>query len=208
MAMNRDEFMELVYDTLEDRPDNCDANRIIDAFDECLSTSINETRQALRAILTDAELHQLPTQPINQSQTHQPSAQIHQPDEQAQSQGGPIGPILGRNAQGEPLVINLPASGNGGVDLQPNSINLSERVRDKFEALKAMDTLAKAVNDESFYYGRWIELIPDEADDEELLEIAQEDDETFSDAVRCFINYFSEYAQEGGLYIGGERWPD
>lgn len=124
--------------------------------------------------------------------------QPHQPKQsEAQPQGGPIGPV-----QGCPS-INLPA---GSSASQP--INLPEKMRDKFEALKAMNTLAKAINDESFYYERWIEIIPDEADDEELLEIAQEDDDTFGDAVRCFINYFGRYAQKGGLYIGGECWLD
>lgn len=76
--------------------------------------------------------------------------------------------------------------------------------KEVLEALKAMNLLAKLCNDEGFYYNHWIYVIPDEADDDELLDIAEDD----SDAVRCFINKFHKYAQDGGLYIGGERWPD
>lgn len=76
------------------------------------------------------------------------------------------------------------------------------------EVLKAMNVLAKACNDESFYYNWWIEIIPDEASDAELQEIAQEDKETFADAVRIFINHFDKCAREGGFYVDGERWPE
>lgn len=79
---------------------------------------------------------------------------------------------------------------------------------DKFEVLKAMHTLALALNNEQFYYRYWIEIIPDGADLEELQEIAECDPETFSDAVRVFINHFADNAQDGGLYVDGERWPD
>lgn len=84
----------------------------------------------------------------------------------------------------------------------------TKEVLERFEALKAMNLLAKLCNDEGFYYNHWIYVIPDEADDDEMLEIAEDDEDTYSDAVRCFINNFHKYAREGGLYIGGERWPD
>ena len=64
-----------------------------------------------------------------------------------------------------------------------------------------MNLLAKTVND----YDHWILA---EADDDELREIAYDDEDIFSDAVRCFINHFSKYAKEGGLYLGGARYPD
>ena len=68
---------------------------------------------------------------------------------------------------------------------------------ERYEILKAMNLLAKTVNDEGFYYDHWI---LDEVDDDELREIAYDD--------RCFINHFSKYAKEGGLYLGGARYPD
>ena len=80
--------------------------------------------------------------------------------------------------------------------------------QERYETLKAMNLLAKEVNDEGFYYDHWIYIVPDEADDDELREIAYDDEDIFSDAVRCFINHFSKYAKEGGLYLGGARYPD
>lgn len=84
----------------------------------------------------------------------------------------------------------------------------SKAAWERYEALKAMNLLAKLCNDEGFYYNHWIYIIPDEADDEELKEIAYDQEDTFSDAVRCFIVNFHKYAQEGGLYIGGASFPD
>lgn len=78
------------------------------------------------------------------------------------------------------------------------------KTHEKFQALKAMDLLAHLCNDEGFYYGYWAYIIPDNADDEELMDIVVNDPDTYSDAVRCFINHFQEYALEGGLYIGEE----
>ena len=80
--------------------------------------------------------------------------------------------------------------------------------QERFEVLKAMNLLAKTVNDEGFYYDHWVYIVPDEADDDELREIAYDAEDIFSDAVRCFINHFSKYAKEGGLYLGGARYPD
>ena len=45
--------------------------------------------------------------------------------------------------------------------------------QERYETLKAMNLLAKEVNDEGFYYDHWI---PDEADDDELREIAYDDE--------------------------------
>lgn len=73
-----------------------------------------------------------------------------------------------------------------------------------YEALKAMNTLARMMNDENFYYGIWTYIIPDCATDEELIGIATEDPDTFGHAVRAFNAHYSQYAQEGGLYIDGE----
>ena len=77
--------------------------------------------------------------------------------------------------------------------------------QERYETLKAMNLLAKVTNNEDFYYGHWILA---GADDDELREIAYDDEGTFNDAVRCFINHFSKYAKEGGLYLGGARYPD
>ena len=49
----------------------------------------------------------------------------------------------------------------------------SRAAQERFEVLKAMNLLAKTVNDEGFYYDHWI---LGEADDEELREIAYDDE--------------------------------
>lgn len=46
---------------------------------------------------------------------------------------------------------------------------------ERYEVLKAMNLLAKVTNNEEFYYNHWIYIVPDEADDEELLDIAEDD---------------------------------
>lgn len=78
---------------------------------------------------------------------------------------------------------------------------------ERFEVLKAMNLLAKVTNNEEFYYNHWIYIVPDEADDEELLNIATEDVDTFNDAVACFLDHWDEYALDGGLYIGKTVYP-
>lgn len=83
----------------------------------------------------------------------------------------------------------------------------SKAAWERYETLKAMNLLAKLCNDEGFYYNNWIYIIPDEVDDEELKEISYDDEDTFSDAVRCFITTFHKYVREGGLYIGGDTFP-
>ena len=73
---------------------------------------------------------------------------------------------------------------------------------ERFEALKSMNTIIKSMNDESAY-SAWIWIIPDGADDDELQEIAEEDDETFVDACDLFAKLVRKYMKYG-LYIDGE----
>lgn len=73
------------------------------------------------------------------------------------------------------------------------------------EMLKGMHRIMCQVNDESAYYIHWIYYIPDEADDEELEDIAQNDDETFNDAVKCFKRCVKRYACKSGYYIASNN---
>ena len=75
-----------------------------------------------------------------------------------------------------------------------------KRQNEKFELLKAMNTIVKSLNNEEAYYGDWIYIVPDEADDEELQEIAFEDEETFVDAVKSFKRCMKHYLKDG-FYI-------
>lgn len=73
---------------------------------------------------------------------------------------------------------------------------------EKFEALRSMNTIIKNMNDESAY-DAWIYIIPDGADDDELMEIAEEDEESFKDACKLFTKLVKKYMKYG-LYIDGE----
>ena len=75
--------------------------------------------------------------------------------------------------------------------------------KEKFELVKSMNTIVKALNNEEAYYGSWIYLVPDEADDEDFQEIA-EDEELFSSVVRCFKGNMLDYVEDG-IYIGGDE---
>lgn len=82
---------------------------------------------------------------------------------------------------------------------------MPNNVLERFETLKAMNTLVKSLNNEEAYYGNWIYIVPDEASDEDLMEIASEDyqEQTFNDAVKCFIGIMCHYTLDG-FYIGGK----
>lgn len=81
-----------------------------------------------------------------------------------------------------------------------------EAVNDRFENLKAMNTIIKSVNDEQAY-GCWINIVPDEADDDELREIAEDLPECYANACGLFLRLMkSSVTQDGGLYIGGDLY--
>ena len=77
-----------------------------------------------------------------------------------------------------------------------------KNVQERFDVLKGMDTIIKSMNDESAYTA-WIHIIPDEADDDELMEIAEEDEESFKYACNLFAKLVRKYMKYG-LYIDGE----
>lgn len=87
-----------------------------------------------------------------------------------------------------------------------------KNAQERFEALKSMNTIIKSMNDESAYTS-WIYIIPDEADDDELREIAEEDEESFEDAVHAFIEIMNKRLKYGlyidnTLYIDGKTYRD
>ena len=73
---------------------------------------------------------------------------------------------------------------------------------EKFETLRSMNTIIKSMNDESAY-NAWIYIIPDGADDDELMEIAEEDEDSFKDACNLFAKLVRKYMKYG-LCIDGE----
>lgn len=72
-------------------------------------------------------------------------------------------------------------------------------IKERFEHLKAMNTIILSMNDEGAYMS-WIYLIPDQADDEDLLMCA-EDEEIFGDACIKFRSLIRDYGGSG-FYIG------
>lgn len=71
--------------------------------------------------------------------------------------------------------------------------------------LISMNTIVKAINDEGAYYNAWICLIPDEADDEELEDIANNQEDIFEEACVLFTEIMnSKRYKESGLYVDGK----
>ena len=83
------------------------------------------------------------------------------------------------------------------------STSTTKEALERYESLKAMNLLARITNNEEFYYNHWIHIVPDE----EMLDIATDDVDTFNDAVACFLDHWDEYALDGGLYIGKTIYP-
>ena len=78
----------------------------------------------------------------------------------------------------------------------------SNPVYERFETLKSMNTIVKYMNDEDAYL-EWIEIIPDGADDFELWSVAEDDDDTFAEAVLLFRKLIcTKSIADGGLYVG------
>lgn len=75
----------------------------------------------------------------------------------------------------------------------------NKTIQERFEQLKAMHTIIMSMNDEGAYMS-WIYLIPDQADDDDLLMCA-EDEEIFADACTSFRSLIREYGGSG-FYIG------
>lgn len=72
----------------------------------------------------------------------------------------------------------------------------------KAKVLIGMNNIVKALNHEGAYFDHWIYIIPDEADDDELEDIADNMDDIFQDAVECFGRIMRKKAYvEGGLYL-------
>ena len=80
--------------------------------------------------------------------------------------------------------------------------NENKTLMEKFEVMKAMNLIIKSMNDEIPYCDDWIYLIPDQADDDELMMCA-ENEEIFKDACILFRTLIKEYG-ESGFYIGEE----
>ena len=76
-------------------------------------------------------------------------------------------------------------------------------MRERYEIMKAMHTLIRAMNDEGAYCS-WIYTVPDGATDDDLWDIA-EDDELFAEACTAFKSAMKDYGKSG-FYIDNRVW--
>lgn len=70
---------------------------------------------------------------------------------------------------------------------------------ERLEALKGMNLMVRNMNHEDAYYSAWIWLVPDEADEDDLIDIA-EDIEYFNRVVQQFLYIMRVYAKDGILF--------
>ena len=68
-------------------------------------------------------------------------------------------------------------------------------MKERFSAVKAMNLLVLALNNENAQI-RWSTVVPDEATDEDLLTISQDDD-LMNEVTEDFIRIMSAYGWEG-----------
>ena len=68
-------------------------------------------------------------------------------------------------------------------------------MKERFSAIKAMNLLVLALNNENAQI-RWSTVVPDEATDEDLLTISQDDD-LMNEVTEDFIRIMSAYGWEG-----------
>ena len=65
----------------------------------------------------------------------------------------------------------------------------------KFQVIKTMNTIIYSMNNEDAWLD-WINVVPDQADDNDLDDIAN-DDELMNIACRLFTQIISEYGNDG-----------
>lgn len=78
---------------------------------------------------------------------------------------------------------------------------------ERFELLKAMNTIISMMNDEGAYF-EWIYTIPDCATDEELMEISIDADEDYGTEFDIFAEAVKEFSRIIRTYGGGGIYCD
>ena len=72
-----------------------------------------------------------------------------------------------------------------------DKILFADNIEDMAEIVKAMNTIVRGLNDEYAYYD-WIDIVPDEATDDDFKDIA-ENDEILTDTLRRFKYIIAKY---------------
>ena len=73
-----------------------------------------------------------------------------------------------------------------------DKIIYAHSIEDMAEIIKAMNTIVKGLNNENAYYYDWIDIVPDEATEDDFKYIA-EDDEILTDTLKRFKNIIEKH---------------
>ena len=68
--------------------------------------------------------------------------------------------------------------------------------RDRAKIVKCMDYLIASLNNEEAYYGHWLYLVPDGADDEDFDDIAH-DEQLYGEVCELFRVIMAAYGSDG-----------
>ena len=87
----------------------------------------------------------------------------------------------------------------------------SENMIDRVKMVKAMEFIARQVNDEEVFFNTWLPLgvadgdikYGDLSDDSEDVEFYLDDDEEFADLMGVFLDLMAGARRSGGLYCDG-----
>ena len=86
-------------------------------------------------------------------------------------------------------------------DFESNGFYECNDFIDKILLVTSMNFLVTYLNNEEAYYGSWIYVVPDEAEDEDL-EFIAEDNDLYKDTCELFIHCMKGYVKDG-FYING-----
>lgn len=82
---------------------------------------------------------------------------------------------------------------------------MDKKTKDRAEMVKAMETIARSINDEDVFM-RWLECgvadgdITSETTLEDIVELGYTDDNTIVGLMDCFLNCMRAAYKSGGLY--------
>ena len=84
---------------------------------------------------------------------------------------------------------------------------MDRKTKEKVQMVRAMETIARCINDEEVFMG-WLMCgvadgdITPETTDEEIVEMGYTDDSNFKDLMNCFLRRMAGAYKSGGLYCG------
>ena len=85
---------------------------------------------------------------------------------------------------------------------------MDKKTKDRVDMVRAMETIARSINDEEVFMG-WLMCgvadgdITSETTDEEIVEMGYTSDGEFKDLMNCFLRRMNGAYNSGGLYAGG-----